>query len=147
MNNDLSKQDQEDLFFLLEELSEVNETLRDISHKVLRIERRVKAVLPPPQGGKRDPKKGGRAVRPAKMDEQTARQLIGQLKESAAKGEQIERQLRGHPIKPDLQAIARVLGMTNVKLPPKDELIRRISSRLRQSVAVSTGIRDGAHLR
>jgi len=115
MNSDSSSQDKEDLLFLLEELSEVKETLRDISQKVLRIERRVKAFLPQPQSGKRDREKDART----KMDEETARQLIEQLKERAARGEQIERQLREYPMKPDLQAIARALGMTNVKLPPK----------------------------
>lgn len=146
MNNDLSKQMQGDLLFLLEELGEVKGTLRDISQKVLRIERLVRVILPEPQGGKRIREKGARARQPAKMDEQTAQRLIGKLKESAAKGEQIEGQLRGHPIKPDLQAIARALGMTNVKLPPKDDLIKRISSRLRQSVSVSMGIHGRAHL-
>jgi hypothetical protein len=36
--------------------------------------------------------------------------------------------------------IAKALGMTNDKLPPKDELVRRISTRIRQSASVTTGI-------
>ena len=144
MNIDRSTQDQDDLLFLLEELTEVKEILKDISQKVLRIERRVKAIFPQSQRSKSGRAKDAPARRPARMDEQTARQLLEQLKQSAARGEQIERQLREHPVKPDLQAIARVLGMTNVKLPPKDELVARISNRLRQGVSVSMGIRDQA---
>ncbi|MBI3702385.1 MAG: hypothetical protein HY244_00695 [Rhizobiales bacterium] len=77
-----------------------------------------------------------------RLDEAAAQQVIASLKERISKGEQIESQLTDYSVKPNLQIIARILGMTNVKLPPKDELVRRISTRLRQSVSVTTGFHE-----
>ncbi|MDE2475538.1 MAG: hypothetical protein KGO48_10865, partial [Alphaproteobacteria bacterium] len=74
------------------------------------------------------------------LTEESAKNLIDGLKGRISKGEQIERELGTYPVKPDLQMVARVLGMTNAKLPPKDELIARISTRLRQSVSLTSGI-------
>ena len=46
-------------------------------------------------------------------------------------------------VKNELAVLARELGMTNTKLPPKDELVRRISTRLRQKASVASGFRVG----
>ena len=66
------------------------------------------------------------------------------LTELADRGGQLESELRRMTVKNELAVLARQLGMTNTKLPPKDELVRRISTRLRQSASVTSGIRGGA---
>ena len=58
----------------------------------------------------------------------------------AAGGEQIESELRRMTVKKELAILARNLGMTNTRLPPKDDLVRRISTRLRQRASVVSGI-------
>jgi hypothetical protein len=78
------------------------------------------------------------------LDEPAARNVIAHLKRQVAKGEQIETELKRYLVKPDLQMVARILGMTNAKLPPKDQLVRQISTRLRQSVSVTAGFHEAA---
>lgn len=127
----------EDLELLVMELTEIKDILREASQQIRRIERRIKAALPKPQTTVRHKRGTQRASR---MDEQVTHVLVDRLKEKVRNGENIESELHGFLVKYELNAIARTLGMTNTKLPPKDELIQRISTRLRQSVAVSAGI-------
>ena len=129
---------QDELEMLVLELSEVKGVLRELSQQILRIERRAKAALPPSS----QPKQASNLRR--HMDGNAARRIIGRLTEHAKNGEPIERELRQMSVKGELCALARELGMTNTKLPPKDELVRRISSRLRQKVAVAVGIQGSA---
>lgn len=117
------------------EVSEVKSALRELSQQVLRIERQLKAVLPAP---KIVPK----AVVKKRLNGGAAAQIIERLTDAARRGEQIENQLRQMTVKNELAALARELGMTNTKLPPKDELIRRISTRIRQKASVVGGIRE-----
>ena len=127
---------QDDLELLVLELSEVKGILRELSQQVLRIERRVKAALPAPQ---RQSKSNPRQ----RLDEGAARRAISRLRERARGGEQIESELRDMTVKNELAVMARELGMTNAKLPPKDDLVRRISTRLRQSASVVSSIHEG----
>ena len=129
---------QDELEMLVLELSEVKGVLRELSQQILRIERRAKAALPPSN----QPKQASSLRR--HMDVNAARRIIGRLTEHAKNGEPIERELRQMSVKGELCALARELGMTNTKLPPKDELVRRISSRLRQRAAVAVGIQGSA---
>ena len=124
---------QDELELLVLELSEVKGILRELSQQVLRVERRVKAALPASQ----KPSKSNPRQR---LDESAARRTISRLRECARGGEQIESELRNMKVKGELAVMARELGMTNAKLPPKDELIRRISTRLRQSASVVSSI-------
>lgn len=135
MSSTLLKHNEDDLRLLMNELAEVKEVLRDCSRQLLRIERRVSAALPRTAGASRVTASGSRS----RLDEPAAQQLIDQLRLRASKGEQIEGSLRGFSVKPELLTVAKILGMTNTKLPPKDELVRRISTRIRQSAAVTTG--------
>ena len=141
MNGDLTGSNQNDARLLLQELADIKEVLRETSRQLLRIERRIKASFPVVAAGS---SRIGRSVaeKKAQLDEHTVQQVIAGLKERVSKGEQIEAYLRNYRVKPDLQLVARVLGMTNAKLPPKDELVRRISTRLRQSVSVTTGFHE-----
>ena len=124
----------EELELLAIEISEVRDILRELSQQVLRIERRVQASLPHP--AKKQPKVSGRK----KVDETDAWRIIDKLTESANKGEQIEKELRRMTVKGGVAVLANTLGLTNSKQPPKDELIRRVSTRLRQRAAVQNGI-------
>ncbi len=147
MSGNPSSPNQEDIRSLLEELRAVKEILKDVSRQLLRIERRAKAAIPSGESARTDrTRQSGSEKRPP-LDEHSAQQVIESLKERVSKGEQIEMQLRDFSVKPDLHTIARLLGMTNTKLPPKDELVRRISTRLRQSVSVTTGIHENARNR
>ena len=98
-----------------------------------RIERRVKAALPPSR-------QTTKADRSSPMDETAARRMVDRLTERAKGGEQIESELRRMTVKKELAILARNLGMTNTRLPPKDDLVRRISTRLRQRASVVSGI-------
>lgn len=140
MNSNLPTPNQDDVRALLEELGAIKEILREASRQLLRIERRVRAAIPGTAGASADRIRQSGSGKKLHLNEQTARQVIENLKERVSKGEQVETQLRDYSVKPDLQIFARILGMTNTKLPPKDELVRRISTRLRQSVSVTTGI-------
>ena len=127
---------QDELELMALELSELKGILRELSQQVLRIERRVKAALPAPQKqSKSNPRQ--------RLDESTARRTISRLRERARDGEQIESELRDMTVKNELAVMARELGMTNAKLPPKDDLVRRISTRLRQSASVVSSIHEG----
>ena len=129
-------QKREDLELLALELSEVKNILRELSQQVLRVERRVKVALPPSQ-------KPTNSNSLRKLDNSAVSSTINDLTERAKKGEQIENELRGMTVKNGLAVLARELGMTNTKLPPKDELIRRLSTRIRQQASVEYGIREG----
>ena len=129
-------ENQDELELLVLELSEIKGSLRELSQQVLRIERRIRAVLPAPE-------KPSKSKHRQRLDGSTARYTIGRLTESAKKGEQIESELRNMTVKGELAVMARELGMTNTKLPPKDDLVRRISTRLRQSASVVGGIQEG----
>ena len=130
----------EELELLALELSEVKNILRELSQQVLRVERRVRAALPSSQ---KSPASNGLK----QLDKSAVSSTISQLTERAKKGEQIEDELRGMTVKDGLVVLARELGMTNTKLPPKDELIRRLSSRIRQRAQVVYGIREAATVR
>ena len=130
----------EELKLLALELSKVKSILRELSQQVLRVERRVRAALPSSQ---KPP--GSNSLR--QLDKSAVSSAISQLTERAKKGEQIEDELRGMTVKNGLAVLARELGMTNTKLPPKDELIRRISSRIRQRAHVVYGIREAVGVR
>ena len=130
----------EELELLALELSEVKSILRELSQQVLRVERRVRAALPSSQ---KPP--GSNSLR--QLDKSAVSSAISQLTERAKKGEQIEDELRGMTVKNGLAVLARELGMTNTKLPPKDELIRRISTRIRQRAHVVYGIREAVTVR
>ena len=136
MSNNPSSPNQNDIRSLLEELGAVKEILRELSRQLLRMERRVRVAIPATAGASPN-----RMKRPH-LNEQTARQILEKLKERVSKGEQVEAQLREYSVKPDLQTFAKLLGMTNTKLPPKDELVRRISTRLRQAVSVTSRIHE-----
>ncbi len=118
------------------EISELRDALRELSRQALRIERRVAAALPARQERKT-------ANGKASASKGTAQEQLAGLTERAMRGEQIENDLRKMKVKGELEILARQLGMTNRRLPPKDDLVRRISTRLRQSASVTAGIRAG----
>jgi hypothetical protein len=134
--------EKEGVRLLVGELPSVKEIIREASRQLARIERRVRAAFP---GVATNVHRGrSKSMRSTHLDEQTAQSVIATLKASASKGVQIENLLRDYSVKPDLQMVARILGMTNTKLPPKDELVRRISTRIRQSVSVTAGFQEEA---
>ena len=126
---------QDDLELLVLEISELKHILREVSQQMLRIERRIKATLPSSNGS-------GKSTRRQRLDHKTAHATINRLTECAGKGRQIENELRRMTVKDELSVLASELGMTNTKLPPKDDLIRRLSTRLRQRASVTAGIRE-----
>lgn len=130
----------EELKLLTLELSEVKNILREVSQQMLRIERRVRVAL---SSFQRPPGSNGLK----QLDKSAVSSTISQLTERAKKGEQIEDELRHMTVKNGLAVLARELGMTNTKLPPKDELIRRISTRIRQKAHVVYGIREAVTVR
>lgn len=130
----------EELKLLTLELSEVKNILRELSQQILRVERRVRVALPSSQ---KPLGSNGRK----QLDKSAVSSTISQLTERAKKGEQIEDELRHMTVKNGLAVLARELGMTNTKLPPKDELIRRISTRIRQRAHVVYGIREAVTVR
>lgn len=124
----------DELELLALEISEVKDVLRELSQQVLRVERRVQAALPP--ANKRKTKASGSQ----KVADADAWRIIDDLTKSAQQGNQIEQALRKMTVKGGVAVLAKELGMTNSKLPPKDELIRRVSTRLRQRASVEAGI-------
>ena len=125
----------EELELLALEVSDVKETLREMSRQILRIERRVNAALPRSNDAPSSP---GRP----KLDTESARRTISRLKERAGNGGQIEGDLRRMTVKNELAVLARELGLTNTKLPAKDDLVRRIATRIRQGSIVTRGLPD-----
>jgi hypothetical protein len=142
MSNNHSSLDRDEIRLLVKELAEIKGVLQESSRQLLRIERRVTAAFPTTAPSERTGRSASEKRR--YLDEQAAHHVIANLKVRASKGEQIETELRGYVVKPDLQFVARILGMTNTKLPPKDELVRLISTRLRQSASVTAGFHEGA---
>jgi hypothetical protein len=142
MSNDISTPGHDEIRLLVQELADVKEVLRENSRQLLRIERRVKAAFPAIAVSVRTARSS--SGKRTHLDEPAARNVIAHLKQQVAKGEQIETELKRYLVKPDLQMVARILGMTNTKLPPKDQLVRQISTRLRQSVSVTAGFHEAA---
>lgn len=132
MDQELRKQELE---LLALELSDIREALRDLSRQVLRIERRVDAALPRSE-------KQAKPVRRAKLEDNAALQTLARMKEDAIKGLRIEDELRRMTVKNELAVLARELGLTNTKLPPKDALVRLIATRIRQGAIVARGFRE-----
>lgn len=132
----MTSQRQEDLELLALEISEAKSILREVSQQMSRIERRVRAALPSSGSPRKRPRE--------RLDANSVRIVISRLTECARGGKQIENELRRMTVKDELAILARELGMTNTKLPPKDDLIRRISTRLRQRASVESGIREAA---
>ena len=133
----LSSEDREELELLVLEISELRGVLREISQQVIRIERRVRAILPH-SGMAAGPRVGRSQDRNV-----AAKDIINHLTKRVNEGVQIENELRRMTVKHELVKVARELGMTNRKLPPKDALIRGISARIRQRASVADGIRKG----
>lgn len=133
-----STEHQNEIELLALEISELKNVLRELSQQVLRIERRIRSVLPNSEA---------RSVlgRVDHNGDYFARNVINRLTESAKEGNQIENELRHMTVKQELSKVAKELGMTNTKLPPKDVLIRRISTRIRQRASVTSSIRDSIH--
>ena len=131
-----SLRDKEELELLALEISEAKSILREMSQQMSRIERRVRAALPSTGSARKGPRE--------RLDANSIRTVIIRLTECARSGKQIENELRRMTVKDELALLARELGMTNTKLPPKDDLIRRISTRLRQRASVESGIREAA---
>ena len=133
INEDMRAENADELELLALEISEFKNVLREMSQQASRIERRVKAALP-------SSRQTTKAARRSPMDETAARRMVDRLTERAKGGEQIESELRRMTVKKELAILARSLGMTNTRLPPKDDLVRRISTRLRQRASVVSGI-------
>jgi len=144
MNGAPASPKQDDVRALLDDLAAIKEALRDISRQLLRIERRAKLAIPVTPGTAAVQTRGFATEQRPRLNEDTAQKLVDDLKDKVSRGEQVETRLKSYSVKPELQVVARILGITNTKLPPKDELIRRISTRLRQSVSVMTGIHTAA---
>ena len=94
---------QDELELLALELSELKGILRELSQQVLRIERRVKAALPAPQGSRNQIHVNGlmKALRAVPS-------IV--LRERARHGEQIESELSNMTVKNELVVMARELG-------------------------------------
>lgn len=119
------------------EILDVKENLRELSRQLIRIERLMQAALP-----REDRLPKPKSLR--KMEEQAARRLIDRLTEEAVGGTPIEAELRRMTVKNELAVLARTLGLTNRKLPPKDQLVSLVATRLRQSALVTRGFREAA---
>ena len=129
-----STDSRKEIELLAQEVSELRNALRELSRQILRIERRIWSVLP----------RSKQSARPSlgkHSEEHFAVSVINRLTESAKEGREIENDLRQMTVKPELVKVARELGMTNTKLPPKDDLVRRISTRIRQKASLARGIR------
>ena len=134
--NESNVQNKEELETLFLEILEMRNVLHEMSQQLVRIERRVRITLP-----KSEHRLSLRRQK-IKLDEATAKREVEKLKESVKNGVQIEDELRKMSVKNELAMIARELGMTNTALPPKNDLIRRISSRVRQAVSVYSSISE-----
>lgn len=128
---------QDELELLAQEISEVKCILREVSQQISRIDRRVRAALPSSESlvGKTPPKC---------LETKETHTIVTELTKRAGAGEQIEHALTRMNVKGELSVLARELGMTNKKLPPKHDLVRRISTRIRQRASVQAGIHEGA---
>ncbi|MDD9814671.1 MAG: hypothetical protein OXU31_01615 [Gammaproteobacteria bacterium] len=141
--NNLIGDQAHDVQRLATEVAELKGILGDISQQIRRIERRVDAVLHPASGYSHKARVADSNPRTKKYPTTTefaALQIIEELKKSMRRDKSIEPVLRKMTVKNELTAIARALGMTNAKLPPKTELIGRIVTRLRQSIMLTENI-------
>ena len=127
--------DPKELELVAQEILDVKNYLRELSRQLIRIERLIKAALPP------DEKRATPTPR-QELKRDGACQMIDRLKERAIEGLQIEDELRRMTVKNELVPLARELGLTNAKLPPKDELVGLIATRLRQGAIVARGFRE-----
>lgn len=134
-NKPLYNGDPRELELVAQEIQDVKNYLRELSRQLVRIERLIKAALPPDEK---------RATPKPRQDlkRDSARQMIERLKEQAIEGLQIEDELRRMKVKNELTVLARELGLTNARLPPKDELVGLIATRLRQGAIVARGFRE-----
>jgi len=134
-NKPVDAGDPKELEIVAEELLNVKNNLRELSRQLIRIERLIQAALPPDEK---------RAIPAPRQDlkRDGASQMIERLREQAIEGLQIEDELRRMTVKNELVPLARELGLTNAKLPPKDGLVRLIGTRIRQSAIVARGFRD-----
>ena len=128
---------QDELELLTLEISEVKCVLREVSQQISRIDRRVRAALPSSESlfGKNPPKC---------LETKETHTIVTELTKRARAGEQIEHALTRMNVKGELSVLARELGMTNKKLPPKHDLVRRIATRIRQRASVQASIHEGA---
>jgi len=126
-----------ELASLAKEISDLKHILRDVSEQISRIDRRLTAVLPSPA---KPTKKNVR--KPPETND--ADSIVNRLTERAIEGEQIENELRRMKVKGELSVLAKTLGMTNTKLPPKHDLVRRISTRIRQRASLETSFNKSA---
>jgi len=141
-SNDLIRGQPGDVKRLAAEVAELKGVLRDISQQLRRIERRIDAVLPAGERSGKFRKTNGapHAKKHVAISEAAACQLVKELTETLRHNQGIESRLRDMTVKNELTAIARFLGMTNTKLPPKTELIGTIVTRLRQSIMLTENI-------
>lgn len=134
-NKPVDAGDPKELEIVAEELLNVKNNLRELSRQLIRIERLIQVALPP------DKKRATPAPRQG-LKRDGARQTIDRLREQAIEGLQIEDELRRMTVKNELVPLARELGLTNAKLPPKDGLVRLIGTRIRQGAIVARGFRN-----
>lgn len=129
--------DPKQLQALAAEAADLRHILVGLTQQVRRMERHIKASLP-------DAASGGDVADAPRLDkasESEVDKVVRHLKASMVEGENIAPALRAMTVKHGLAPIARYYGMTNTALPPKDELVLNIITRMRQSVIISEGFR------
>lgn len=133
----IRNEQRDELELLALEISEVKCILREVSQQISRIDRRVRVALSSSENivGKNTPKR---------LETKETHTIVTELTKRAGAGEQIEHALTRMNVKGELAILARELGMTNTKLPPKHDLVRRISTRIRQRASVQASIHEGA---
>lgn len=119
------REDLQRMGVIAQELAELKDIMREVSSRVRRVERRVESVLAPPATAFRARMQQLRTL------EETHR-LIDHLIERAGADEQIEDELGNYSVKGGLAEVARELGLANTRLPPRDDLIPIIATRLRE---------------
>lgn len=128
---------------LASEISDLKNVLVGLTHQARRIERRIDAVLPEKTKLRKNARAENNAAATAnKFDEDKIKLVVDKLKEKIIAHQDIQAELRAMNVKYDLRPIARYFGMTNGPLPPKDELILNIITRLRQSVMIGENMRN-----
>ena len=128
---------------LAKEVTDLKGVLQDISQQIRRIERRIDYVLPHEKRSQTRKASNGVKKTPT-MSETNTRETIERMKQHLYDEKpvaEIQSELRKMNVKRELTPIAREFGMTNAALPPKDELIMRIITRIQQSVMLTENIR------
>lgn len=144
-NTEFINENPKKIEILAGEVTALKDILVDVTQQVRRIERRIDLALPEDSKAKsrKSPSdKNARATNPQTLSEAKVEQLISRLKEQIIAGQDIHSELRGMTVKYELTPIARYFGMTNTALPPKDELVPNIVTRIRQSVMVGENVRN-----